>query len=79
MSLVRPCLYSNTGTVEVLYDDHLAFVRNMRKIQGNKIELLETPNAPRDIFAAGQVLGFVEEVEAVMDAAINFLKEHGKR
>jgi hypothetical protein len=49
----------------------------MRKIQGNKIELLETPNAPRDIFAAGQVLGFVEEVEAVMDAAINFWRSMG--
>ena len=43
----------HTGTAEILYDDRTAFVRNMKRIQGNNIKLLETLNAPHDIFASG--------------------------
>ncbi|KAL5327982.1 hypothetical protein ACEPPN_005688 [Leptodophora sp. 'Broadleaf-Isolate-01'] len=63
----------HTGTLEVLYDSHIAFVNQM-KIPGNEIVLVETVGAPHDIFAAGQITGFMKEAEAAMDDANEFLK-----
>ena len=54
------------------------FARNMRKIQDNKIELLETSNTPHDNFAAGQVLGLWRK-QRPDGRCSKFSEEHGKR
>jgi acetyl esterase/lipase len=68
----------HSGTLEVLHDGHIAFVNQMKKIPGNEIVLVETVDAPHDIFAAGQITGFMKEAEAAMDDANEFLKRKTK-
>lgn len=68
----------HTGTSEVLYDDHVAFVGQMKEISGNEIVLMEMVGASHDIFAAGLVTGFMKEAEAAIDGADKFLKQKKK-
>jgi acetyl esterase/lipase len=49
-------LFIHTGTVELLYEDHVKYVDRMRK-NGTKVELFETPDAPHDSFGAGSFWG----------------------
>lgn len=63
-------VFVQTGTAEVLYPGHVEFAKNMTKISGNKVELLEIEDATHDTFAAGQILGFEKEArEAVQKAS----------
>ncbi|CAG8952287.1 hypothetical protein HYFRA_00001030 [Hymenoscyphus fraxineus] len=65
-------IFLQTGTAEVFYGDHVRFVDAMEK-RGCEIEMVEVENAPHDVFAAGGIVGFVREVEDVVDRAERFM------
>ncbi|PQE13336.1 alpha beta hydrolase fold-3 domain containing protein [Rutstroemia sp. NJR-2017a BVV2] len=67
-------IFVQTGTAEVLYEDHVRFVERMKE-KGCKIELLEIENAPHDTFGAGIILGFTKEAENAADQAVKFVEE----
>jgi acetyl esterase/lipase len=66
-------LFIQTGTAEVLYDDHVKFANSM-KATGTKVELMEIKNAPHDTFGAGIILGWVKEAEAAASNAVAFVE-----
>jgi acetyl esterase/lipase len=63
-------LFIQTGTQEVLYDDHVNFAKAMKEM-GTQVEFVEIKDAPHDTFGAGIILGFVKEAE---DAAVKATK-----
>jgi hypothetical protein len=67
-------LFVQTGTAEVLRNDVVAFVDNIRGIPGNKVGLHEVFYAPHDTFVAGDGLGFATEPAASIAAAQLFLQ-----
>jgi acetyl esterase/lipase len=69
-------LFIHTGTVELLYEDHVKYVDRMRK-NGTKVELFETPDAPHDGFGAGLILGFIKQAHDASDRAVRFVDEVG--
>ena len=71
-------VFLQTGTSEVLHDEHVKFAKAMEKIPGNRVELLEIANAPHDIFAAGMIVGFLQEADSAMEAAWEFLNDTKK-
>ncbi|PYI06551.1 alpha/beta-hydrolase [Aspergillus sclerotiicarbonarius CBS 121057] len=62
-----------TGMAEVLHEDHMRFVEQMKGL-GNEIEVCEVKDAPHDIFAAGVVLGWVDQTEEAIEQATLFVK-----
>jgi acetyl esterase/lipase len=64
--------FIHTGTAEALHDDHRAFVKNMKKIQDNEVELVDTSNATHDIFAAGQIFDSTKEAEVASESFLGF-------
>lgn len=66
-------MFLQTGSAEVMYEEHVRFVKAMREIKGNVVELEVIENAPHDTFAAGQVLGFEKEAEDAVTKAIRFM------
>lgn len=64
-----------TGSAEVMHEEHVRFVKAMREIRGNMVELEVIENAPHDTFAAGQLLGFVKEAENAVTKAIRFIED----
>ncbi|EPE35383.1 alpha/beta-Hydrolase [Glarea lozoyensis ATCC 20868] len=65
-------LFIQTGTAEVLYDDHVKFASSM-KAMGTEVELMEIKDAPHDTFGAGIILGWVKEAEAAVSNAVAFV------
>ncbi|PWY93604.1 alpha/beta-hydrolase [Aspergillus sclerotioniger CBS 115572] len=70
---VKTPLFVQTGMAEVIHEDHVRFVEQMKGL-GNEIEMCEVRDAPHDIFAAGVVLGFVNEAEEAIEQTRLFLK-----
>lgn len=70
-------LFVHTGTVELIYEDHVLYAKRMRE-NGTKVVLFETPEAPHDIFGAGIILGFVNEAKETADHAARFVDEVGR-
>jgi len=70
-------IFLQTGTAEVLYDDHVKFAEGMRE-KGTEVELLEIENAPHDTFGAGIILGYSKEVENAAEKAAVFAEKAGK-
>lgn len=66
-------IFAQVGGAEVLCDIVQNFVIRMRSVPGNKIEYLESPDLPHDIYAIGPVLGWSKEQEEIMDAAVKFV------
>ncbi|KAL1855457.1 hypothetical protein Plec18167_007121 [Paecilomyces lecythidis] len=66
-------IFVQAGGGEVLCDSIKGFADAMRAIPGNRIEYLEVPDVPHDIYAAGNFLGWVKEQEEVIDAAAAFV------
>lgn len=63
-------VFVQTGTSEIMYDEHKDFVEAMRE-KGNNVKLVEIPNGTHDTFAAGQILGFqMEAKKAAAEAAV---------
>ena len=69
-------LFVHTGTVELIYEDHVKYAQRMRE-NGTRVELLETPEAPHDIFGAGIILGFIKEAHEAAAHAARFVDEVG--
>lgn len=67
-------IFVQTGTLEILYDDHVQFAKAMKEVPGNRVELFEIADAPHDTFAAGLLLGFVKEAEHAADVAAKFIE-----
>ncbi len=65
-------VFLQTGTGEVMYHEHLKFVDAWKRIEKNKIELVEIPHAPHDTFLAGQILGFSKEAEDAVKKAVSY-------
>ncbi|KAI9742339.1 MAG: hypothetical protein M1818_003872 [Claussenomyces sp. TS43310] len=72
----RVPIFIQTGTAEVLYDQHLQFAAGMRD-KGSRVELMEIKYAPHDTFAAGVILGFAKEAEDATDHATRFVQGAG--
>ncbi|MCJ1376411.1 hypothetical protein MMC20_007653 [Loxospora ochrophaea] len=70
-------VFVQTGSAEVLTDDHVLFSKAMKDVPENRVELYETANAPHDTFAAAHVLGFVKEAKDAAGAACKFLETTG--
>ena len=68
-------MFSQTGSAEVMHEDHVRFVEAMREIEGNLLELEIVENAPHDSFAGGHLLGFAKEAEDAVKRAVRFIKE----
>ena len=71
-------MFIQTGTAEVLYQDHVRFAEGM-KAEGTRVELVDIKLAPHDTFAAGLVLGFAKEAEDTIIQATKFVNEAGSR
>jgi hypothetical protein len=65
--------FLQTGTAEVLYDDHLKCTKAMKN-KGTQVEFLEIKVAPYDYFGAGIILGFVKEAEDAAAKATKFVE-----
>lgn len=66
-------IFVQAGGAEVLCDTIRAFAEAMRAVPGNRIQYVEVPDAPHDIFMVGNVLGWQKEAEEVVDAAAAFV------
>jgi acetyl esterase/lipase len=71
-------IFLQTGTAEVLYDDHLRFAKDMRG-KGTRLDLLEIENAPHDTFGAGIIFGFAKEAEDAAEKAVVLAEKAGWR
>ena len=58
---------------EVLEDENTEFVTNMKRIDGNRVELYAEPHACHDILGFGNVMGFETEAERMASVAGTFL------
>lgn len=67
-------IFVQTGTAEVLRDDALAFVDNMKGISGNQIGLHEVLHAPHDMFISAEGMGVVTEPAASIAEAQLFFQ-----
>ncbi|KAJ9393991.1 hypothetical protein DTO282F9_9092 [Paecilomyces variotii] len=68
-------IFVQAGGAEVLCDSIRGFAEKMRAIPGNRIEYLEVPDVPHDIYAAGNILGWLKEQEEIIDAAATFVSQ----
>ncbi|GAD98947.1 hypothetical protein ANI_1_2168074 [Paecilomyces variotii No. 5] len=66
-------IFVQAGGAEILCDSIKGFADAMRAIPGNRIEYLEVPDVPHDIYAVGNFLGWGKEQEEVIDAAAAFV------
>ena len=62
------------GELEILADDVVRFAQNMRRIEGNEVDIHEDKGAPHDIFLIGGILGFHEKAEKMAAAMGEWLK-----
>ena len=69
-------MWIQLGGLEILYDDGIEFVENMR-FQGNAVELHVEPYANHDIFYLGGTTGFTVEAIKVARLAGRFIAERG--
>ncbi|KAJ5631392.1 uncharacterized protein N7484_011492 [Penicillium longicatenatum] len=65
-------IFAQAGGAEVLCDSVKKFTDAMRAIPSNRIEFLETPGAPHDIYVTGKLLGWPKEQEEMIDSAVSF-------
>jgi acetyl esterase/lipase len=70
-------IFVQLGGGEVLYDVGAKFVENMKKVQGNKVELYESQHAPHASLLCGEILGFQKEAIAAANATERFTKAQG--
>lgn len=67
-------IFVQAGAAEVLCDSVKAFAEAFRAIPGNTVEYMLVPDAPHDIYAVGNVLGWSDQQKEVVDAAARFVK-----
>ncbi|RAK97551.1 alpha/beta-hydrolase [Aspergillus ibericus CBS 121593] len=67
-------IFTQVGGAEILCDSVRRFVDAMRAVPGNRIEYLEVPDVPHDIYMMGHMLGWPEEQTKMMEAAAEFVR-----
>lgn len=67
-------IFVHAGGAEVMVDSIRGFADAMRQVAGNRVEYLETPNVPHDIYGGGHVAGWKKEQEDVVEAAAGFVR-----
>ncbi|OOG00633.1 hypothetical protein ASPCADRAFT_511586 [Aspergillus carbonarius ITEM 5010] len=67
-------IFAQAGGAEMLCDSVKGFADEMRAVPGNRIEYLEVPDLPHDIYMIGQILGWPEEQNKIIDAAAEFVR-----
>lgn len=67
-------IFVHAGGAEVIIDSIRGFADAMRQVAGIRIEYLETPNVPHDIYGGGHVAGWKKEQEDVVEAAAGFVR-----
>ena len=75
--LSKTPMFFHTGAAEILCDEIVQFVKELKNIQDNKVELFEDPMAPHDIIMVGKMIGFEAEAEVGAQMAASFLKKQG--
>lgn len=65
-------IFAQAGGAEVMVDSIRKFADAMRQVPGNRVEYLETPNAPHDIYGGGHVAGWKKEQEDIVESAAVF-------
>ena len=70
-------LFIQTGTAEVLYDDHVQFAKNLKE-KGNEVEFHEVPNAAHAAFGTGEVFDTVDASLEGHKLAADFIARAGK-
>lgn len=70
--------FVQAGGAEILCDSVRQFVKAMQTIPGgNRVEFLELPYAPHDVFAIGKLAGWGKQAEEVCQAAAAFIDRLG--
>ncbi|KAF1982135.1 alpha/beta-hydrolase [Aulographum hederae CBS 113979] len=67
-------VFVQTGTAEVLYPDDVKIAEDLKKVDGNVVELFEVNGAPHDILLVGDKIRFVEEAKVAAGRAGDFLR-----
>ncbi|PWY94658.1 alpha/beta-hydrolase [Aspergillus sclerotioniger CBS 115572] len=67
-------IFAQVGGAEMLCDSVKGFADAMRAIPGNRVEYLENPGLPHDIYMIGQILGWPEQQIEMIDAAAGFVR-----
>ncbi|PYI11781.1 alpha/beta-hydrolase [Aspergillus sclerotiicarbonarius CBS 121057] len=67
-------IFVQAGGAEMLCDSAKGFADAMRAVPGNRIEYLEVPDVPHDIYMIGNILGWPEEQIEMIDAAAEFVR-----
>ena len=57
-----------------MVDSIRGFADAMRQVAGNRLEYLETPNVPHDIYGGGHIAGWKKGQEDVVEAAAVFVR-----
>ncbi|KAJ5219582.1 Alpha/beta hydrolase fold-3 [Penicillium chermesinum] len=70
-------IFAQAGGAEVLCDTVRGFADRMSGIPTNKIEYLEVPGVPHDIYATGAILGWPKEQAEIHEAAAKFVHDLG--
>lgn len=73
---IKVPIFMLAGSAEAFASDIREFRTSMSAIPGNVVKLVEVENAPHDIFAAGELMGWAKEADGVMDVAKRFVEEH---
>lgn len=69
-------IFAQAGGAEVMVDSIRGFADAMRQVSGNRVEYLETPNAPHDIYGGGHVAGWKKEQEDIVESAAVFVRNN---
>lgn len=69
-------IFVQAGGAEVMVDSIRGFADAMRKVSGNRVEYLETPNVPHDIYSGGHVAGWKNEQENIVESAAVFVRNN---
>ena len=68
-------IFAQAGGAEVLCDSIQKFANAMNAIPGNRVEYLEVPDVPHDIYATGYLLGWSKQQKEIHEAAAKFVLE----
>ncbi|KAL9598531.1 MAG: hypothetical protein Q9219_004433 [cf. Caloplaca sp. 3 TL-2023] len=67
-------IWIQVGEQGVLHQETMLFANRMAEMESNRVEILEAPCAPHDIFLAGGIIGVEREIEDATKHAARFLK-----
>ncbi|KAJ5578092.1 Alpha/beta hydrolase fold-3 [Penicillium hispanicum] len=66
-------MFVQAGGAEVLCESVRGFANAMSAIPGNRVEYLEVPGVPHDVYVVGYLFGWPKEQEEIHEAAARFV------